>query len=148
MTDLDVMDRIALSDEEWWRLLAKLKTLPGVHIGIPDTCRQFISACLWILRSGSQWRVLPPAQGKWNSIFKSFSRWCANGAWEELHGHFCEEVGLQDVPMDDTVIRAHACAAGAANSTAENEALEIPRVGLAVRSTRFVMPWACRLNSS
>jgi len=117
------MDRIALSDEEWWRLLAKLKTLPGVHIGIPDTCRQFISACLWILRSGSQWRVLPPAQGKWNSIFKSFSRWCANGTWEKLHGHFTEEADLQDVSMDGTVIRAHACPAGSANSTAENEAL-------------------------
>jgi transposase len=103
--------------------LAKLKKLPGIRVGLPDTCRQFISACLWILRSGSQWRVLPSTQGKWNSIFKRFSRWCANGVWGQLLGYFSEEADLQDVSMDGTVIRAHACAAGAANSTAGNEAL-------------------------
>jgi transposase len=123
------MNRIELSDEEWRRILAKLKKLPGIHIGLPDTCRQFIKACLWILRSGSQWRVLPPEHGKWNSIFKRFSRWCANGAWDKLLGHFSEEADLQDVSIDGTVIRAHACAAGAANSSAENEALGYSKGG-------------------
>jgi len=117
------MNRIELSDEEWVRLLPNLKKLAGIHVGLPDTCRLFISASLWILRSGSQWRVLPPTHGKWNSVFKRFSRWCANGAWEKLLGHFSEHADLQDVSMDGSVIRAHACAAGAANSTAEEEAL-------------------------
>src|ERR1035437_10066847 len=117
------MNRINLSDEEWIRILANLKKLTGIHVGQPDTCRQFISACLWILRSGAQWRVLPSTHGKWNSIFKRFSRWCANGVWESLLSVFCEVADLQDVCMDGSVIRAHACAAGAANSSAENEAL-------------------------
>jgi transposase len=114
------MNRIELSDGEWGRILAKLKKLPGIRVGLPDTCRQFISACLWILRSGSQWWVLPPSHGKWKSIFKRFSRWCANAVWGELHGPFSEGAGLQDVSMDGTAIRAHACAA---NSSAEDEAL-------------------------
>ena len=36
---------------------------------------------------------------------------------------FLEDADLQDVSIDGSVIRAHACAAGAANSTADNEAL-------------------------
>jgi len=81
------MNRIKLSDEEWARILASLKKLPEVHIGLPDICRQFVSASLWILRSGAQWRVLPPTYGKWNSVFKRFSRWCVNGVWEKILGH-------------------------------------------------------------
>ena len=138
------MNRINLSDEEWIRILANLKKLTGIHVGQPDTCRQFISACLWILRSGAQWRVLPSTHGKWNSIFKRFSRWCANGVWESLLSVFCEVADLQDVCMDGSVIRAHACAAGAANSSAEMKHWDVPKVGLVVRFMRFVMPWACQ----
>jgi len=46
------MNRITLSDEERARILAGLKKLPGVNIGLPDICRQFVSASLWILRTG------------------------------------------------------------------------------------------------
>ncbi|PPD43870.1 MAG: IS5/IS1182 family transposase [Methylobacter sp.] len=117
------MNRINISDGEWVELLANLRKLPGIHVGSPETCRRFVGACLWILRSGSQWRILPPTHGKWNSIFKRFSRWCANGAWGNLLSHFSEQADLQDVSMDGSVVRAHACAAGAAGSAAEKEAL-------------------------
>jgi len=46
------MNRIKVSDKEWACILVSLKKLPGVHIGLPDICRQFVSAFLWILRSG------------------------------------------------------------------------------------------------
>jgi len=117
------MNRIELSNDEWDRLWPKIKKLQGIHVGLPDTCRGFISAALWILRSGAQWRVLPPSHGKWNSVFKRFSHWCATGAWKKLLEHFSEASDCQDVSMDGSVIRAHACAAGAAYSSADNEAL-------------------------
>ena len=41
----------------------------------------------------------------------------------EILCHLSEDADLQDVSMDGSVIRAHACAAGAANSSAGNEAL-------------------------
>ena len=37
--------------------------------------------------------------------------------------HLSEDADLQNFSMDSSVIRAHACAAGAAHSSAENEAL-------------------------
>jgi transposase len=117
------MSRIDLSDKEWEFILPRLKKFPGIYVGNPNVCRQFVSACLWILRSGAQWRVLPPTHGRWNSIFKRFSRWCAKGVWDKLLDHFSQSADLQDVSMDGSNIRAHACAAGAAYSTAEKEAL-------------------------
>jgi transposase len=98
------MSRINLSDEEWTRILANLNKLTDILVGQPDTCRQFISACLWKLSSGAQWRVLPPTQGKWNSIFKRFSRWCTNGALDTLLSHISKVADLQDVSMDGSVI--------------------------------------------
>lgn len=55
-------------------------------------------------------------------MFKRFSHWCAAGLWKKLLAFFSQEADLQDVSIDGSVVRAHACAAGAANSTAENEA--------------------------
>ena len=117
------MNRIELSNREWLCVLLHLTTLRGIRLGSPEQCRKFVSAVLWILRTGAQWRALPAEHGKWNSIFKRYSRWCANGIWDELLTTIAEQADLQDVSIDGSVIRAHACAAGARGSTAEKEAL-------------------------
>ncbi len=78
------MNRLEMSDHEWFRLLPQLKNITGICIGNLDNLRRFIAAVLWILRSGAQWRTLPKSYGKWNSVFKRFSRWCEIGVWDRL----------------------------------------------------------------
>ena len=45
------------------------------------------------------------------------------GAWEKLLSHFAQYADLQDVSIDGTLNRAHACAAGYEADSAEREAL-------------------------
>jgi transposase len=115
-------ERATISDREWLLLLPELKKLPHVKIGTPDKCRQFTGAVLWILRGGMEWRMLPADKGKWNTVFKRYSRWCAYGVWESLSGLFSQQADLQDASIDGTVNRAHACAAGYGKDSAEKEA--------------------------
>ena len=54
-----------LSDAQWERIAPQL---PG-KVGDPGSSgrdnRRFIEAVLWIARTGSPWRDLPEAFGKW-----------------------------------------------------------------------------------
>ena len=67
------MDRFVLTDAQWAKMephcLGKV-TDPG-RSGANN--RLFVEAVLWIARTGSPWRDLPPSFGKWNSVYVRFS---------------------------------------------------------------------------
>lgn len=126
-------NRLEISDEEWRMIYPILAAHPHVRIVSEDACRAFLVAVLWVLRSGAQWRLLPTEYGKWNSVFKRFSRWCRHGVWKALHAGRIHLPDLQSILIDSTVIRAHPCAAGAARSDAQTEALGRSRGGFGTK---------------
>ncbi|MHB1182900.1 MAG: transposase family protein [Sulfuricella sp.] len=103
------MNRLKLSDEEWERLLAELRKIPGIRIGVPMKCRFFVEAVLWILRTGAQWR------------------------WSRIQDELAQGADLQNVCIDSTIARAHACAAGAGKNSADDEALGRSRGGFSCK---------------
>jgi transposase len=118
-----MVNRAELTDKEWQTLYGLLLLNERIYVGSEEKCKRFLNAVLWILRSGTQWRLLPASLGKWNSVFKRFSRWCERGVWQSLHRGCSQHPDLQQVLIDSTITRAHACAAGATGSNAEAEAL-------------------------
>jgi transposase len=65
------------------------------------------------VRTGAPWRDLPPAFGKWNSVFIRFNRWSHKGVWESLFKVLADDPNFEHVMIDATIVRAHQHAAGA-----------------------------------
>ena len=57
--------------------------------------------------------MLPSEYGKWNSVFKRFNRWENASVWKDLFQWSIQDPDLEGVSIDSTIVRAHACAAGA-----------------------------------
>lgn len=104
---------IEISDEVWDRIHPFLVECPNVYVGDPQHCRVFLSAVLWITKEGATWRALPDAYGKWNAIYRRFSRWADAGVFETLQQHFHADAEVSTVFIDSTIVCANASAAGA-----------------------------------
>ena len=107
------MARRELRNDQWLRIK---DLLPGKKSDAGRTAldnRQFIDAVLWVARTGSHWRELPPSFGKWNSVFQRYNRWSGKGVWESLFKALADDPDFEYVMMDATIVRAHQHSAGA-----------------------------------
>ena len=100
-----------LTDEEWSRLRELLpQSKQGRHC---LDLRRTLSGIKWILKTGSPWRALPPAFGKWNSVYRYFCRLQQKGVFERIFAELTKEAVLEKLSLDSTFVKVHRHGLGA-----------------------------------
>ncbi len=61
--------------------------------------------------------------GCWRSIHRRFKRWVDQGIWEKLLEFVQVDKDLENVMIDATIVRAHACSSGYKKDSQDQEAL-------------------------
>src|ERR1700756_1081918 len=101
------MERYVLTDAQWAKMephcLGK-KSDPGRS---GENNRLFLEAVLWIARTGSPWRDLPPGFGNWNSGFPRFRRWALKGTFERIFASLSADPDFEYAIIDGTIVRVH-----------------------------------------
>lgn len=108
-----IEERFVITDRQWSKIephcLGK-KTDPGRTGG---DGRLFLEAVLWIARTGSPWRDLPPAFGNWNSVFKRFRDWIKADVFQRIFDAVSEEPDMEFAMIDGTIVKVHRHGQGA-----------------------------------
>ena len=101
------MDRFVLTDAQWAKMaplcLGKASD-PGRSGG--DN-RLFLEAVLWIARTGSPWRDLPPSFGKWNTVFKRYRDWVEADVFKRIFDAASEDPDMAFAMVDVEPLERH-----------------------------------------
>src|SRR5690348_18511145 len=107
------MVRLVLTDAQWAKMEPHCLGKPTDPGRSGSDNRRFVEAVLWIARTGSPWRDLPAAFGKWNSVFVRFNRWSEGGVWHRIFAALSDDPDFEYLILDSTIVRAHQHATGA-----------------------------------
>jgi len=110
---------------QWERIYSYLCELPNIYVRNEDSSRKFVEAVFWLARSGSQWRLLPEEFGDWNTVYRRFADWAEKGIWYKMLYYFSSDADMEYIMVDSTILRAHACAAGANKKNMEDRKIRL-----------------------
>jgi transposase len=107
--------------------------------------RRFLQALHYFTVHNITWRALPAEFGKWNSIWKRFSRLSRSGTFEAFFQALaaCSQSAALIQMFDSTTARAHVSAAGAKGGSKIRH-LAVPAAGSAPKSTSNATSMATR----
>ena len=111
------MARLLLTDEEWELIADAFPAAAKTGRPRRDP-RNVLDGILWVMRTGSPWRDLPAEFGPWQTAWRMFDEWNAQGTLVEmlhrLQSAFLAAGAIDDELwcIDGTIVRAHRCAAG------------------------------------
>ena len=110
-------------DDQWDRIHHVVQAFPGLYVRQEASTRRFVENVFWVARAGCAWRLkvgrfqVPEGYDAWTSYLQAFARWQEKGVWQALREQLSGDADLEWLMLDSTVVRAHACAAGAKRTT-------------------------------
>ncbi len=107
------MERFVLTDAQWAKMEPLCLGKPGDPGRSGKDNRLFVEAVLWIVRTGSPWRDLPPSFGHWNSVFTRFRDWVKADVFRRLFDAVTDEPDLEYALVDATIVKVHRHGQGA-----------------------------------
>ena len=107
------MERFVLTDAQWAKMAPHCLGKPGDRGRSGADNRLFVEAVLWIARTGSPWRDLPPMFGKWNSVYVRFRDWVRADVFQRLCEACSDEPDLEYAMVDATIVKVHRHGQGA-----------------------------------
>lgn len=111
-----------IPEQVWDTIYVFLQRTKGLHIKDKKRTRCFLEGVWYIMRTGCQWRLLPSDYGHWRQIHRRYKRWAERSIWCNLMS-FVSDIDDQEVMIDATIVRAHACASGYIKEGNETQAL-------------------------
>ncbi|MBO0942257.1 IS5 family transposase [Acidovorax temperans] len=105
--------RRVLTDEQWAKMEPHCLGKPSDPGRSGTDNRRFVEAVLWIARTGSPWRDLPPEFGKWNTVFKRFRDWVKADVFQRLFDAVSEQPDMEYAMVDATIVKVHRHGQGA-----------------------------------
>ncbi|WP_420093890.1 IS5 family transposase [Comamonas testosteroni] len=124
--------RYVLTDEQWARMSPLCLGKIGDRGRSGSNNRLFLEAVLWVARTGSPWRDLPPEFGKWNTVFKRFRDWVKADVFQKLFDAVSDQPDMEYVMVDATIVRVHRHGQGAKGGPA-SQAIGRSRGGLTTK---------------
>jgi len=105
--------RFVITDRMWFLMEPECLGKPTDPGRTGSDGRMFMEAVLWIARTGSPWRDLPPEFGKWNTVFKRFREWVKRDVFKRIFDALSEEPDMEYVMIDGTIVKVHRHGQGA-----------------------------------
>jgi transposase len=107
------MDRLTLTDAQWEKMAPHCLGKVGDPGRTGSDGRLFLEAVLWIARTGSPWRDLPPMFGLSNTVFARFRYWVKANVFKRIFDAVSDDPDMEYAMVDATIVRVHRHGQGA-----------------------------------
>lgn len=107
------MPRFCLTDAQWAKMSPNCLGKPTAPGRSGRDNRMFLEGVLWIARTGSPWRDLPPEFGKWNTVFRRYRDWVKADVFKKIFDAVSDDPDMEYAMVDATIVKVHRHGQGA-----------------------------------